>query len=170
MAARRGRARRAGPRRETSWIDAAREVSAATTIGGTRREITLFVPLEDHEGATVIRIVGSIGIWPTVDSAFPQLHAWGIYIAGSGQSGDLNMDPTNAIDIDSEHWMHMRFLFMNKSVSNTTGSNIVYDYAQTAVDIKVMRKVAEGDGIKLVWNATTNYASQATLRLLVKHT
>jgi len=159
-----------GPRRLTSWISGRTDATALTTAAGLVREVTLFVPLEDHEGATIIRIVGSVGIWPTQDSTFPQTLAWGIYKAGSGSDGDLQMDPLASLDRESEHWMHMQFVYRNKNVTNTTGSNIMYSHQDDLVDIRVMRKVMEGDGIKIAFNGTQNYASMANLRILLKHT
>ncbi len=159
-----------GPRRMTSWISGAAFAGAAITSADTVREITLFVPLEDHEGATVIRIVGSVGIWSTVDSALNSVDVftWGIYLAGSGSQGDLKLDPASLLDRDSEHWLHMRYVYWNK---NHNASDFTYPgYLDNAVDIRVMRKVHEGDGLKLAFNGTLAYNSIANLRILLKHT
>ncbi len=161
--------RTSGPKRLTSWINGHQENTRVFTLNSVVRELALFVPLEDHEGATVIRIVGNVGLYPDADSAVVVAMTWGIYIAGSGSDGDLQLDPLSGLDRDSDHWMHMRFLYKNKDVQNTTGSNIVYDYAETAVDIRVMRKVQEGDGIKIAMNCGVDYASIVNLRLLLKH-
>lgn len=80
------------------------------------------------------------------------------------------MDPASALDRESEHWLHMRFLERNAAVSTVVvGSFTGQDWAGS-VDIRVMRKVQEGDGIKLVVNCATAYVSMANLRLLLKHT
>ncbi len=174
MPGRRPKGRSRAPRRLTSWINAQTAAGAAVTGADTIRELTLFVPLEDHEGATVIRIVGSVWMGPTQDTGVNNVdvYSWGIYIAGSGSAGDLQMSPASALDRDSEHWMHMRHMYFNRSFSGTNDDISMFrsSYLDYAVDIKVMRKVHEGDGIKLAFEATRSYNSIANLRILLKHT
>ncbi len=164
----RGRSR--SPRRLTSWISGNAETGAVSTAGGAIRELTLFVPLEDHEGATLIRIVGSVALYLDVDAADPVLLSWGIYKAGSGSVGDLSLSPSSPLDRESEHWMHMRFLSQNKNVNVGDGQITVGGYEAEYVDIKVMRKVQEGDGIKIALTCAANFLSMVNLRCLLKHT
>jgi len=163
--------RTSGPKRLTSWVNGHQENTGVFTANSVVRELALFVPLEDHEGATVIRIVGNVGMFSDDDSVIPVSLAWGIYIAGSGSDGDLQLDPQSALDRESDHWMHLRYVYQNKDFANVTGSNVpMMEYEATVVDIRVMRKVQEGDGIKIVMNAAVDYRSLVNLRVLLKHT
>ncbi len=170
MATRRGAHRRGAARRKTTWFGGIDEINTTASAAGIRRDVPLFVPLEDHEGATVIRIVGSVVMGLQGDQVGDTMTscAWGIYKAGSGSAGDLELDPISALDRDSEHWMHMRFLWRNKS-TGAAGKGDQDDLANN-VDIKVMRKVEEGDGLKLVFNSLVAYVAGANLRVLLLHT
>lgn len=164
------RPRRRAPKRTMSWASGVSEILSTASAASTVREVALFVPTEDHEGATVTRIIGSVVMGLTTAAVGNDIHriSWGIYIAGSGSDGDMKMDPSNVLDHESNHWLHLRWLYENTAVSNlaTPGGN----YPDYAVDIRVQRKVAEGDGIKLVFNAPFAYESAASLRVLLKHT
>ncbi len=160
-----GRRRAAGPRRETQWISLRNESNSILVAAQTRSEVVLFLPLDESEAATLIRIVGSVFIGLQADAAANtvQQASWGIYIAGSGSAGDLNLDPINTVDQDHENWMMLRQDFLSTSVTN-----LVPALVENRVDIRVSRKVREGEGIKLVWNANVAYVRAAALRGLVK--
>ncbi len=168
------RRRSSGPRRMTSWINGFSETGGPVTTGGNIRELALFVPLEDHEGATVIRIVGNVFLGTITDSSSNavQVATWGIYLAGSGSVGDFSLSPANSLDRELEHWLHMRFITMNKSINNNTtiGPIRPWTYESTNVDIRVMRKVHEGDGLKIALTNDLSFVSTVNLRILLKHT
>ncbi len=154
-----------GSRRETQWVDLRLENNSTMVAAGTRSEVVLLLPLDESEAVTLIRIVGNIFMGLQADAAANrvELAAWGIYIADSGSSGDLNLNPINAVDQDHENWMFLRPMYLSTSVTN-----LVPVPADDHVDIRVSRKVREGAGIKLVWNCTVAYVRAATLRGLVK--
>ncbi len=131
----------------------------------TRSEVVLLLPLNEGEAVTLIRIVGSIFLGLQADAAANrvELGAWGIYIASSGSAGDLNLDPINSVDQDHENWMMLRQEYYNTSVTNSLPARLEH-----RVDIRVSRKVREGEGIKLVWNCNVAYVRAAALRGLVK--
>ncbi len=160
-----GRGSRGGPRRETQWVDLRLENNSSMIGAGVRSEVVLLLPLDESEAVTLIRIVGNIFMGLQADAAANrvELAAWGIYIAGSGSAGDLNLDPINLVDLDHENWMFHRSMYLSTSVTN-----LVPVPADDHVDIRVSRKVREGEGIKLVWNCTVAYVRAATLRGLVK--
>ncbi len=165
MAHARRRNVRGHARRRSAWVEMASEVSTTTTPATVRREVVLLLPTSDAEEVTLVRIVGSVAVGLTanlVGSWVPII--WGIYIAGSGSAGDLNLDPLNTLDMQSEHWMHLQTLY-----GNTNSDNLVpeAEFASHRVDIRVKRKVAEGDGIKWVVNGQVGYRSIVRLRGLV---
>lgn len=170
MARRQGPIRRArAARRRTAWISARFDDSIENSLFVTDQ--ALFVPLEDEQAATIVRIVGSVYMRPTVDNF--TLCSWGIYKAGSGSDGDLQMDPTSALDQESEHWMHLRSTWYSRAASSSLGAD--FDGLAQRVDIKVMRKIEEGDGIKISFNAQSGGVAQSyfhavNLRILLKLT
>ncbi len=155
---------RAG-RRKTQWVELRNELNSSLIAAGTRSEVVLMLPANESEAETLIRIVGSIfmGLQADVAGQRVELAAWGIYIAPSGSSGDLNLDPINAVDQDHENWMMLRQFYLSTAVVN-----LVPVPSEQKVDIRVSRKVEEGQGIKLVWNCTVAYVRAAALRGLVK--
>ncbi len=154
-----------GTRRETQWVNLRSELNSTMVAANTRSEVVLLFPLNEGEAVTLIRIVGNIFMGLQADAAANrvELAAWGIYIAGSGSAGDLNLDPINAVDQDHENWMFLRPQYLSTSVTN-----LVPVPADDHVDIRVSRKVREGDGIKLVWNCSVAYVRAGYLRGLVK--
>ncbi len=160
------------PKRITSWVNLANEAVAVASLANARREIVLLLPLADEEAVTLIRIVGAVNIRRDLDAVGETWNrvAWGIYYAPSGSAGDLNMDPLSAVDKDSEHWMHIKYHYQTNDAESVALNGSGFPAADQQVDIKVMRKVQEGDGIKIVFNSGVGFRSAATLRGLVKHT
>lgn len=159
---------RAGPKRFTSWIDGVNDGTSTVHLALARPESVLFLPLADNEQATVTRIVGSVFIQVQLNQGVDTVIrvAWGIYLAASGSAGDFQLDPLSSLDKDSEHWLHTRTFYQSTNIASATNMA----FAEQSVDIKVMRKVNEGDGIKLVFNSGGPFVKAASLRLLIKHT
>ncbi len=132
----------------------------------TLLDVALLVPTLDSEQVTLVRIVGAVHMGLQASEAGDQARvlAWGIYIAGSGSAADMVMDPTSSLDMQSEHWMHLRYKWAN---TDESGTNTGIDRLADAVDIRVKRKVSEGDGIKLVSNCSAAFTVGARLRGLV---
>jgi len=156
------------PKRSMSWEVGVGESLSTATAANVDRQVPLFVPLEDHQGATVTRIVGSVtmGLQNNAVGTDIQMLAWGIYWAGSGTVGDMQMSPTATLDQESNHWLHLRHLHLSTRVSDRTQFGWQHDF----VDIRVQRKVAEGEGLILAFESAFAYESIASLRLLLKHT
>ena len=159
--------RRRGTRRSHSWINLRTELNSTLTAVAVRREVVLLLPATDADSVTLIRIVGSIftGIQADAAANRVELVAWGIYIADSGTAGDLNLNPIIGLDVGHENWMMLKGDYYNTSVTNLVPARLEHN-----VDIRVSRKVPEGSGIKLVFNANVAYVSAAYLRGLVLHT
>lgn len=165
MAHARRRNVRGHARRRSAWVEMISEISSTNSGASVPRELVLLLPTNDSEMVTLVRIVGAVGMWLQSDQAtVAQAMAWGIYIAGSGATSDMKMTPLNALDAQSEHWLHIRKYFGNTAF----GTNVI-ESSQLfqQVDIRVKRKVAEGDGIKLVFDGAVAYRSIAHLRGLV---
>ncbi len=169
MAARsRGRTRR-GPRRRSSWVDLGIQVNAQDVAAAVISEAVLILPLQDEEAVTLVRIVGTVamGLQASEIGTSQILMSWGIYIAASGSQGDLNMSPQSAVDAESEHWLHVKHMYENTGVASLA-MNV--NYEDNRVDVRVMRKVQEGDGIKIAFRCPVAYTRAFALRALVLHT
>ncbi len=162
MAHSRRRNVRGRARRRSAWVEMANELVGTLTGANVPRELILLLPTTDAEQVTLVRIVGAVHMGLQTSTAADQVTplAWGIYIAGSGTGSDLVMDPLESLDMQSEHWMHMRTVWAN---TDNAGTNTGINGLLQRVDVRVKRVVAEGDGIK--WSAKSPSAWVSAVRL-----
>jgi len=155
-------------RRRTVWHDARTSTVSLGAAAGIVTEFLLFIPLEDHEAATVTRIVGNVSMWLEASPVAPVALSWGIYKKASGTVSSLAMNPFSALDNESEHWLYKRHVW-TRGFTGSLGS-ISDQYETQQVDVKTQRKVDEGDAIALAMFCADNYEFAVNLRMLLKLT
>lgn len=157
-----------GERRRTVWHDGRTSTTSLSVAAGVVTELLLFIPLSDEEAATVTRIVGTIALWNEASPVIPTRLSWGIYHKLSGTVSDLSLNPQAALDMESEQWLMTRHIWTRGTHASLGSISDTYEYQ--SVDIKVQRKVDEGEAIALVLNGQDNYVFAANLRVLLKLT
>lgn len=154
-------------RRRSAWIDLGVETNTTASSAGAIRELVLVLPATDADAVTLVRIVGTVFHELTSQESAPNvaLLAWGIHWAPTGSVGSARYNPLSTLDNEAEHWMHLRRRYMRDNGS--VASKQVDTWLDHHVDIRVKRKVNEGDGIKLVFNCLSAHRSAVALRGLV---
>ena len=151
----RGRARR----RQTMWELGKLSTAPTAVAAGVQSNFDLMVG-QDNEALTVVRIVGSIYLWPQAalgTNASSTMH-WAIYKADSTtETQDLSL----AGDMAKEVFMSLRSIV---ALGDQVGNYATSPY----VDVKVKRKLTgTNERIKLAILGGDAYRHLVNLRVLV---
>lgn len=157
-----------GERRRTVWHDARTSTVSLAAASGIVTEFLLFIPLEDHEAATCTRIVGTVALWNEAVPVVPVRLSWGIYKKYSGTVASQAMNPASALDNESEQWLMKREIWTRASHASLGAITDSFEYQH--VDLKVQRKVDEGEAIALVMVGEDDWRFSINLRMLLKLT
>ncbi len=152
----RGRA----PRRKSFWEALSRNTSGVNVSANVALDTTLYSLTEDGQSqdtATIVRIVGSVYLGIQTTPSFVAPVFYGIYWRPTSSSSSLVLSSIGTSDRGSEHWMHTRIV-------NEFQADLVHHWKDDAVDVKVMRKIDQGEEIASAANCTVNYHVCENLR------
>ncbi len=162
-----GRQRLMVPRKRRDWTAAIAATQAFST-GVTNGDILLTLESGEVE-VTVTRIVGTIAFEP-VNFADIGFVGVGIAVVPTVGSVVINPSPLDVGDMANSYWLWTRYMFSSGSTTTTQSFNRGPNGGLWDVDIKVMRKLKQGEALVLQSaNGLTNgheIASQLRILLL----
>ncbi len=159
MARKRFRRGRTG-RRRSFWELLTRNTSGVNVNANVANNVTLFSVTEDASGqdpVTLVRIVGSVYLGIQTTPSFVAPVFYGIYWRPTSSSNSLVLSAISTADRGSEHWMFTK-------VVNEFQADLVHHWVDDHIDIKVMRKVGQGEEIASAADCTVNYHICENLR------